>query len=74
MIFATLGSYLGCQLVVLASLRARMRGWVPSGTFSLGRWGIPMTVAALSCAQRRHRGGPDREQPARHPGPGPSMR
>lgn len=74
MIFATLGIYLGFQMVVLASLRARLRGWIPSGACSLGRWGMPVTVAALSYAQRRHRGGSHREQPARHPGPAPTMR
>jgi amino acid transporter len=45
--FAILGIYLGFQMVVLAALRARLRGWVPSGAFTLGRWGMPVTVAAL---------------------------
>ena len=34
--FAILGIYLGFQMVVLAALRARLKGWVPSGTFTLG--------------------------------------
>ena len=46
--FAILGIYLGFQMVVLAALRARLKGWVPSGTFTLGVWGLPVTVAALA--------------------------
>jgi len=46
--FATLGIYLGFQMVVLAALRARLMGWEPSGAFRLGRWGMPVTVAALT--------------------------
>jgi amino acid transporter len=45
--FAALGIYIGFQMVVLAALRARLRGWVPAGRFTLGRWGLPVTVAAL---------------------------
>lgn len=45
--FAVLGIYLGFQMVVLAALRARAHGWVPSGRFSLGRWGWPVNVLAL---------------------------
>ncbi|AXB41741.1 APC family permease [Amycolatopsis albispora] len=45
--FAVLGIYLGFQMVVLAALRARLKGWRPSGPFTLGRWGLPVTVAAL---------------------------
>ena len=46
--FAILGIYLGFQMVVLAALRARLKGWVPSGPFTLGRWGMPITIAALT--------------------------
>lgn len=46
--FAALGIYLGFAMVVLASLRARSRGWVPSGKFTLGIWGLPVTVGALT--------------------------
>jgi amino acid transporter len=46
--FAILGIYLGFQMVVLAALRARLLGWVPSGPFTLGRWGMPITIAALT--------------------------
>lgn len=45
--FAILGIYLGFQMVVLAALRARLKGWVPIGPFTLGRWGMPVTIAAL---------------------------
>ena len=46
--FATLGIYLGFQMVVLAALRARLKGWRPSGPFQLGVWGFPVTVVALA--------------------------
>ncbi len=45
--FAALGIYIGFQMVVLAALRARLRGWVPAGSFTLGRWGTAVNVAAL---------------------------
>ncbi|WP_188189730.1 APC family permease [Nonomuraea sp. SYSU D8015] len=45
--FAVLGIYLGFQMVVLAALRARVRGWRPSGPFTLGRAGLAVNVAAL---------------------------
>jgi amino acid transporter len=46
--FATVGIYLGFQLVVLAALLARMRGWRPQGAFSLGEWGLPVNIVALA--------------------------
>lgn len=46
--FAVLGMYLGFQMVVLAALRARWKGWVPSGAFTLGRWGVPVNLLALA--------------------------
>ena len=46
--FAAFGIYLGFQMVVLAALRARMRGWKPSGEFTLGRWGMLVNVSALT--------------------------
>ncbi len=46
--FATLGIYLGFQMVVFAALRARLKGWKPSGAFTLGRWGMLVNVAALT--------------------------
>lgn len=46
--FASLGIYLGFMMVVLAALRARLKGWVPSGKFRLGVWGLPVTIAAFA--------------------------
>lgn len=46
--FAALGIYIGFQMVVLAALRARLKGWVPSGAYTLGRWGLPVNIAALA--------------------------
>jgi amino acid transporter len=45
--FAAVGIYVAFQLVVLAALIARSRGWVPRGKFTLGRWGVPVNIAAL---------------------------
>jgi amino acid transporter len=45
--FAALGIYVGFMMVVLAALRARLRGWQPNGKFTLGRWGLAVNVAAL---------------------------
>jgi amino acid transporter len=45
--FAAMGMYMGFQMVVLASLRARLVGWRPNGAFQLGAWGIPVNIAAL---------------------------
>jgi amino acid transporter len=45
--FAALGIYITFQLVVFAALIARLRGWRPAGTWTLGRWGLPVNVAAL---------------------------
>lgn len=46
--FAVLGIYLAFQMVVLAALRARVKGWRPSGSFTLGQWGFAVNVAALA--------------------------
>jgi amino acid transporter len=46
--FAALGIYMGFQMVVLAALRARVKGWVPAGPFALGRWGMGVNIAALT--------------------------
>jgi len=46
--FAALGIYIGFQMVVLAALRARLRGWEPSGKYQLGKWGLPVNLAALA--------------------------
>lgn len=45
--FAALGIYIAFMMVVLAALRARLRGWNPSGKFTLGRWGLAVNVAAI---------------------------
>lgn len=46
--FGTVGVYLAFQMVVLAALRARLKGWEPSGKYRLGRWAMPVNVAALT--------------------------
>ncbi|GAA2134218.1 APC family permease [Arthrobacter humicola] len=46
--FAALGIYVAFQMVVLAALRARLKGWQPAGSFRLGKWGVPVNVAALT--------------------------
>lgn len=45
--FATAGIYLAFQMVVVAALYARFRGWRPGGAFKLGKWGLPVNIAAL---------------------------
>lgn len=45
--FAALGIYIGFQMVVLAALRARLKGWKPSGKYQLGKWGLPVNIIAL---------------------------
>ncbi|MGL5818232.1 MAG: APC family permease [Phycicoccus sp.] len=45
--FAVLGIYIAFQVVVLAALRQRLRGWRPAGPWTLSRWGMVVNVAAL---------------------------
>ncbi|MFF3976536.1 APC family permease [Streptomyces sp. NPDC001828] len=45
--FAVIGIYLCFQMVVLAALRQRIKGWKPAGNWSLGRAGLPINIAAL---------------------------
>jgi len=45
--FGVSGIYIGFQMVILASLVARIRGWRPQGPFQLGRWAIPINIGAL---------------------------
>lgn len=45
--FAALGIYLAFQMVVFAALRARLKGWKPSGKYQLGKWGLPINIGAL---------------------------
>ncbi|MEO9169955.1 MAG: amino acid permease [Candidatus Baltobacteraceae bacterium] len=44
--FATSGIYLAFFLTVFGAIVARSRGWKPSGVFTLGKWGIPVSVGA----------------------------
>jgi amino acid transporter len=46
--FAVSGIYLSFFLAVIGALIARSRGWRPSGSFTLGRWGMPVTIAAAT--------------------------
>ncbi len=45
--FAAIGIYIAFQMVVLAAIIARARGWKPAGQFTLGRWGWSVTVASF---------------------------
>jgi amino acid transporter len=42
--FATSGIYLAFFLTVFGAWLARRRGWIPSGTFALGKWGAAVTI------------------------------
>lgn len=46
--FAILGIYVAFQMVVLAALRQRFKGWKPAGPFSLGAFGMIVNIAALA--------------------------
>jgi amino acid transporter len=46
--FQVLAGYVAFQMVVLAALRARIRGWRPAGIWNLGRFGMVINVAALA--------------------------
>ena len=46
--FASVGIYIAFQMIVVAALVARARGWRPGGSFTLGAWGWPVNVAALT--------------------------
>jgi amino acid transporter len=46
--FAVFGIYVSFQLVVLAALRQRFKGWKPAGPFSLGPVGIIVNIVALA--------------------------
>ena len=46
--FGVSGIYLSFLLTVIAAIIARARGWVPEGSFRLGRWGWPVTI--IACA------------------------
>ena len=45
--FGVSGIYLSFLLTVIAAIVARSRGWVPEGSFRLGRWGWTVTIIAV---------------------------
>jgi amino acid transporter len=45
--FAALGIYISFQMIVLAALLARLKGWRPSGPYTLRGWGWLVNVIAL---------------------------
>ena len=45
--FAVVGIYISFQLVVLAVLIARQRGWRAAGAFTLGRYGLLVNLTAF---------------------------
>jgi amino acid transporter len=45
---AVVGIYCAFQMIVLAALIARFRGWKPAGQFRLGAWGTAINVVALA--------------------------
>lgn len=45
--FAAIGVYVAFQMVILAAVYARLKGWKPSGAFKLGKLGWPINIAAL---------------------------
>src|SRR5690348_12358638 len=42
--FGVSGIYLSFLLTVIGVIVARARGWVPEGSFQLGKWGWPVTL------------------------------
>jgi amino acid transporter len=46
--FGVSGIYLSFLLTVVGSMIARARGWQPAGSFRLGRWGWPVSIAAAA--------------------------
>ena len=46
--FAAVGIYISFQMIVLAALIARIRGWRPSGPFTLAGWGWLVNLVALA--------------------------
>ncbi|MGE8720056.1 APC family permease [Leptospira terpstrae] len=45
--FASAGIYIAFQMVILAALYARYHGWIPKGSFTLGKLGIWINSIAL---------------------------
>lgn len=46
--FGVSGIYLSFLLTVIGSMIARARGWQPAGSFRLGRWGWPVSIASAA--------------------------
>jgi amino acid transporter len=46
--FGVSGIYLSFLLTVIASIVARGRGWIPEGSFRLGRWGWTVCILAVA--------------------------
>ena len=46
--FSVSGIYLAFFLTVIAAIVARARGWVPEGSFRLGRWGWAVYILAFA--------------------------
>ncbi|HVI37220.1 MAG TPA: amino acid permease, partial [Gaiellales bacterium] len=46
--FGVSGIYLSFLLTVIAAAIGRARGWIPEGSFRLGRWGWPVTLVAAA--------------------------
>ena len=46
--FSVSGIYLAFFLTVIAAIVARARGWVPEGSFRLGRWGWTVYILAFA--------------------------
>jgi len=47
-VFGAAGIYVSFQMIVLAALIARAKGWKPAGDFRLGAWAWPVNMAALA--------------------------
>src|SRR6188472_337778 len=46
--FGVSGIYLSFLLTVIGAIVARARGWIPEGSFQLGRWGWIVTIIAAA--------------------------
>jgi amino acid transporter len=45
---AIIGIYAAFQMIVIGALSARLRGWRPSGAFTLGGWGLTVNLLGLA--------------------------
>jgi amino acid transporter len=45
--FGVSGIYLSFLMITVAALVARLRGWRPEGTFTLGKWAYPVIILAI---------------------------